>query len=933
MGHDGRRLEFRVLGPFEVLAGGEPLSLGGHKPRALVALLLLRADEVVSTDRLIDELWADSPPPTAHASLQVYVSRLRKILEPARAKGGDGGVLLSKPSGYALTIDDHVFDLRDFERLVGDGRDELAAGRAPAAAALLEEALALWRGPALAEFAYESWAASEIGRLEELRVACTEDHIDAELACGRHGPLVSELETLVEANPLRERLRGQLMLALYRSGRQAEALEAFLEAREKLLEDLGIDPSPELQELHHAILNQDPRLTRSTPEAARHEWPVGGLPASRSPLIGRDRELTDLGALLAAGEVRLITLTGPGGIGKTRLALEAVDAAAAGFPDGVHWVPLATLRDDRLVLESVAHVLEATGGLASHVGDRRLLLLLDNFEQVIGAAPALADLLAECPNLVVVTTSREPLRLSVESEYPVPPLDEGDAILLFRERARGVGVELEPTPEIAEISRRLDHLPLAIELAAARARVLSPSALLGRLATRLPMLTGGARDLPERQRTLRSTIAWSHELLEADEQRVFAALSVFVGGWTLDAAEQVCEAELDTLQSLVEKSLVRHSGERFWMLETIREYADERLASAPTAEQYRRQHAEWALTLITRGNEEIQGLEAHAWLERLELEQDNLRAAFAWFHGVGETPALLELVSSSARFMTYRGSWSEGLRWANAALANAEGERDAPRARALRIAGNYADALGERQHGQAYEEEALSIFRELGDAKEISTTLLTLANNEANRGDLEAAERLLDDALVHARESGDDRLLAYVAGNRGSNALERGDFARSLELTDEALALFRALGHEVEVGWMLSNRAFCLLSHGRTEDALAAVRESSSVATNLNQRLFLVWSVILLAGVLSEQDDLATAACLSGTVDAECERTGLDLVGTEARVHARTSAHACDVLGDDEFGNAHSDGTRLSLEEGLELGLTICGAAQADAGR
>ena len=317
------------------------------------------------------------------------------------------------------------------------------------------------------------------------------------------------------------------------------------------------------------------------------------LPVPSTPFLGRERELGEITALLSQEDVRLLTLTGPGGTGKTRLGLQSAAALADQYPDGIWWVALSSLRDPELVLEQAAQALESKNGLPEHISDKRLLCLFDNFEHVSEAAPALADLLTSCPNLKLLVTSREPLRLTGEREYPVPSLEEEEAVALFLQRA----VPMEPGASVHAICVRLDCLPLAVELAASRTRALSPEQILDRLEQRLPLLTGGPRDAPERQRTLRATIEWSHSLLDEEEQRLFARVAVFTGGCTLEAAEQVARADLDTLQSLIEKSLLRHTESRYWMLETIREYATERLEESGEAEDLRRRHAEFFLEL------------------------------------------------------------------------------------------------------------------------------------------------------------------------------------------------------------------------------------------------------------------------------------------------------------------------------------------------
>jgi serine/threonine protein kinase len=392
-------------------------------------------------------------------------------------------------------------------------------------------------------------------------------------------------------------------------------------------------------ELARAVTSDAPLPRRAVPSAPA----TVSLPRPASSFLGRERELQQVLEHLLDEDVRLLTLTGPGGTGKTRLALRAAEEAAPAFPDGVYWVGLASLRDPALVIESISQTLEAKGELAEHMADKRLLLLLDNLEQVVEAAPELASLLGVCPNLSLLVTSRELLRVQGEVEYPVPPLAQPEAVDLFCARA-----QLEPSDAIAQLCARLDNLPLAVELASARTKTLSVSQILERLSQRLDLLKGG-RDADPRQQTLRATVEWSYDLLSDEEQRIFRSLSVFAGGCTLEAAEDVCDADLDPLLSLVEKSLLRFTDERYWMLETIREYAAERLEEAGEAEEGRQRHAGYVLGLGAAAadaqSDDVQ------WMSTLELEQDNVRTAFAWLRQADQNSQLLDLVNSVARFL------------------------------------------------------------------------------------------------------------------------------------------------------------------------------------------------------------------------------------------------------------------------------------------
>src|SRR5919201_4740755 len=588
--------EFGLLGPLLVRRDGVPLPLGGPKLRTLLAILLLEANKVVSAEHLVDSLWGENAPETARNTLQVYVSQLRKLLSP--------GALETAPPGYRLVVDPDTVDLLRFERLAVRGRTARAAGDPATAAEELAEALALWRGPPLADLAWEQFAQSEILRLDELHLATLEDRIDADLALGRHAALVAELDQLIAENPFRERLRAQLMLALYRAGRQADALAVYQRTRRTLVDELGIEPGETLQQLERAILEHDPALD---PPAARR--PPQRVPVPPTPLLGREHELAALADLLRRDDVRLVTLTGRGGIGKTRLSLELARRLAPEFRDGSAAAFLATIHDPAPVPRTILHavgvqeaVQDPEEALLRVLAGAELLLLVDNFEQVLPAAGPVARLLESAPGLNVVATSRARLRIAGEHEFSVPPLADDEAAELFVARAQAAkpdfAVSEQNAAAVAQLCARVDGLPLAIELAAARTKLLPPAAMLSRLGNRLELLTGGRRDAPQHQQTLRTTLDWSYDLLGEDEQRLFAQLGVFAGGCTLASAEAVCrvdESVLEGLAGLVDESLVRQDDgdePRFSMLETVREYSLLRLAASGLEQEVRRRHLE-----------------------------------------------------------------------------------------------------------------------------------------------------------------------------------------------------------------------------------------------------------------------------------------------------------------------------------------------------
>ena len=631
-------MDFRILGPLEV--GGEPFR-GGPKPRALLVSLLVARGSPVSHERLVDAVWGERVPASAAQALQVYVSGLRRAGLQIERVG----------SGYRLAVD--RLDASEFDELVALAGEHRAAGRHEQALAALDEALALWRGSALA--GVEDGAQLERDRLEELRVMALEDRADSALALGRI-PDLAQLGQLANEHPLRERLRGLVILGLYRAGRQAEALAAYNEIRQAL-DELGLEPGAELRALQGAVLRQDPTLAVE-PESLRERR---HLPAPATSFIGRRQEV-DAVAELLRGDGRLVTLSGPGGAGKTRVAVQAAHELAGDFADGVWFVGLAALVDPALVRPAIAQALAvAEESLDDGLRGRELLLVLDNFEQLLDAAPLVGELLQAAPRLRVLTTSRARLRVYGEYELEIPPLPAADAEALFAGRAAAAGRGL-PQTLVSEICRRLDGLPLAIELVAARTTELTPAELMSSLDDGLELASHGARDLPERQRTLRAAIGWSHALLGEEEQRLFASLGVFAGGFTREAVDAVCVPS-EQLAELVEASLVRRGDDgRYRMLQTIRDYAVERLVESGEAEQVMRSHADYYRRV---GEELVAALpaeveEAYATFDR---EHDNFRAALAFAGGSGATELRFRLAAAVSQFWLVRGHLSEGRVW------------------------------------------------------------------------------------------------------------------------------------------------------------------------------------------------------------------------------------------------------------------------------
>jgi predicted ATPase len=573
------------------------------------------------------------------------------------------------------------------------------------------------------------------------------------------------------------------------------------------------------------------------------------LPAQPNPLVGRERELREV--IVLVHENRLVTLSGPGGTGKTRLALQAAAELVDDFPDGVFWVPLAPIVDPELVEPTIAQTIGAQDGLAEHVEEKQMLLLLDNLEQVLDAAPRLSELLAYCPNLHLLSTSRALLRIAGERDYPVEPLSEDDAVVLFRQRA----AVAEPVEVVDEICRKLDGLPLAIELAAARTGLLPPAELLERLERRLPMLTGGRRDAPERQRTLRATIEWSYDLLSAAEQALFRRLSVFAGSFTIDAAEQVCDANLETLESLLEKSLIRRwASGRLGMLETVGEYALERLEQVDDARPWHRRQADYFLGVAQEGAS--RAYDRRDALDRFAAEIHNVRAALKWALAASEASLGLELAAATRPYWSVRGGIDEARRWFSEIL---ERDIDLPpreRARAYSQAAYIFEVSGDWKRAKQYYEETLRLYEEIGEI-EPGARVLTLMRAQRD-----------DEALVLAHEVGDDRLLGRTLLGVGEHLRDRGRLAQAAEKLEHALELVRRCGDSLFEAGTLQALGDVALALGDLDTADERYRDGLRASHDFGHAVNAATCLAGLATVAARRGDLRRAGALCGVIEA-----------------------------------------------------------------
>ncbi|MDQ2941588.1 MAG: adenylate/guanylate cyclase domain-containing protein [Chloroflexota bacterium] len=645
------------------------------------------------------------------------------------------------------------------------------------------------------------------------------------------------------------------------------------------------------------------------------------LPVPATPFLGRDQEIAELSALLARDEVRLVTLTGPGGTGKTRLALQAAATAADGFPGGVWWVPLAALRDPALVLDGAAKALGTSDDPAERIRDNRLLLLFDNFEHLVEAAPNLAGLVARCPRLTVLVTSREPLHVSGEHEYVVDPLRDAEAVALFETRALAARRDFVANGEIRQICRRLDNLPLAIELAAARVKVLSPQSMLERLKQHLPVLAAGARDAPDRQRTLRATIEWSHNLLTEAEQRLFARLAVFRGGCTLKAAEAAADADLELLQSLVDKSLVRQRDDRFWMLETIREYAAERLEASGEADERRRRHAEYFLSVAEEAEPHVR-LDSLEWLDRLEAEHDNLRAALDRLEAAGDVGRLLDLAGSLWRFWYNKSHLTEGRRRLEGVL-DADGGPTAARAKALVGAAVMALNLGDSGGAGLRAEQALAIYLQIDDEWGAAYSTMMMGNAAAEGGDVAGGQPLIAEAVGLFQRLGDRQYALIASTNLGWMTGELGDPGREEQILLHNVEMARELGNIGLQAEALAELSFFARDRGDFEDAKAKLREAIVLDRRRGNTLSVAIHLARLASVLCRAGDPLIAARLLSSSGALTEQVGAEVPWWAARRNAETLALLHSALDDAALNGELEAGRRMTLEEAVALALAL----------
>jgi len=951
-------MDFRILGPVEVSDGGRVLPVGGTRQRALLAILILNANRVIPLPRLIELLWEGQPPETATNVIQVYVAHLRRILEDDRVAAAPYQILVHHPNGYELRLQPDQLDAHRFEMLLRSADRARSELEWQLAQERLREALALWNGPALGEFASERFALAEVARLEELRLRAIEDRIEVDLNLGHHAAILPELRGLAAENPLRERLCGQLMLALYRSGLQAQASDVYHRTRRRLVKELGMEPGPILERLFRDILRHAGYLEAGS----RYDVP-NNLPHSLTRFIGRRPDLTQLGRRLEA--VRLLTLTGAGGIGKTRLAIELAGRLMPRYRDGIWLIDLAPLVEASGIAERIASELglqERSGEpvmdtIARHLRERRAAIILDNCERLLEAAAELAGtLLARCSQLTIVATSRQRFGMAGEQVWQVAPLSVPDrmagidavmrseAVQLFVDRAVLVQPNFELTPEtigaIAQICLRLDGIPLALELAAAQLATVPLPEIAARLDDRFTFLVGAERGRPARHQTLAAALEWSQGLLAKSDQVLFRRLGVFSGGFDLSAIASVCgplrrPTEVEgTIRRLVDASLVVVDGEdrnRFRMLETMGDFARGKVRTAGERQWLGRKHAEYFLSLVQEHAGKLRSHGAIPHLAELDRNIDNIRAALEWANA-NDQSVLDRLVLGLHAYWSSRCLFREAVFWVRRALAQRASSFRQP---LLRSVGWLELASGEVEAGLEHSEEALARDRASGDHRGEVRALINVAEAWFSLGDIErgkrhiyeavaVAEEVLDQSAVTNRE--DKAMLGGLYGLQAwfQMATEEQEAARASVVRGVTLA-------ERSGDYFAEALARCWYSEiavkdGDVAEAAELARHALELAVSIDHRYLMLRAIGQLAHVAAAQNQSPLALQLSAAVESVREATGAQGFGRfdfwrgwgwGARLQEMQ-----DCVGPDVATRIWNEGSQLSLYEAAAVALS-----------
>ncbi|MGI9120119.1 MAG: BTAD domain-containing putative transcriptional regulator [Acidimicrobiales bacterium] len=938
-------MKISLTGTITIEVDGTEATAAGLGPlvRLALAYLVLERHRPVPRDELAQALWDENLPPTWRAALRGVMSRLRAFLD---ASGLEAAKVVTADQGrFRLCLPpDAVVDLDSAVGAFDDARAALDAGDAVHARRSARAASVVCRRQFLAG-STGAWVELRQAELRELQVQSLEVLSQAAGACGDHAGALRTAQEAVGLQPLRESAHLRVIEAHTGAGNRGEALRAYERCRQILAEELGVRPSPRTETSYISLLGEEPQSSTRSIERAQ----ASNLPATLTSYVGRKERIDQAKALLSS--TRMLTLTGIGGSGKSRLAIEVASDVVSDYPGSAWLVELAGLADPALVPQQALSALGLTespdrhpvDSLVRHLTDRPMLLVLDNCEHLASSCAALADtLLRAAPGLRILATSRQPLRVAGETTWTVPLLsipgrdDPGplvdllgcEAVRLFVDRvseaAPGLDLELV-TSAVVAICRRLDGVPLAIELAAARARVLSVPEISRRLDDRFRLLLGGVRTAPSRHQTLRATFAWSYEMLSSSERRLFARLSVFAGGFTLSAAERVCSGlgldVLNALSSLVDKSLVlaeRSGGEvRYRLLETVREYAGERLRAIGEEAAVGAAHLRWAVLLAGSAEPGLESQDQGGWLDVLDFEHDNLRAALDWADFSGALNDGLCLAASLWRFWEIRGHLSEGRSRLEMLLARSEEVAPPLRAKALNSAGVLAQRQSDRRAARRFFEDCLALRRSLDDRLGIASALHGLGTLAVGEGDLATAGALFSENLRIGRELGERRMVAASLMNLGvvmqflahtgqvdlPEATERAQARHQ-----ESLALYCELGDLHGVALSLESLAL-VPPQGDHEASRCLLQESLTIRRELGDKVGIAASVRFLGHLALRNGDYDTARDLH----QECLIIEREL-GNQVQV-AADLAHLAEILGHEGDGAR----ARCLLEESLAL--------------
>ena len=972
-------MQVRVLGPVGLWVDDVEVVVPAGKPVGVLAMLALSAGRPVSVERLVIGLWGEDAPTSSSKTLQVHISTLRKRIGPFGLDVPHGS------AGYELVAPGAEIDVVDFDRLAEEGRHALVEGRPEIGRRSLRAALALWNGPPLSNVLGAPFAAEEADRLAMRQVAAHALAVEADLQLGLGVMLVDEVRALAESNPYDERICGQLMVVLYRAGQPAAALAEFGAFRRRLRDELGLDPGPELVAVEHQVLVHDADLLRREGVAVSRSNNLG---EDVSTFIGRRRECDELRDRLE--RVRMVTVAGAGGTGKTRLVTAVARSMLDAMPDGVWFVDLSPIADPRFVPSAVAEVVDVRAddldALIEGLESRRLLLVVDNCEHLVDhVAELVGSVLRRCPHVKVLATSREPLAIDGEAIYRIPPMDvpaadavsadvaDCDAIALFADRARlqspEFAIDARTAPLVVAICIRVDGLPLAIELAAARLGSLSLEEIAHRLEQRLALLAGVNRRTLGRHQTLRALIDWSYELLDAEEQRLLEALAVFAGGFDVAAVEAVVAngaRTVDLLGALVNKSMVEFADrahDRFYLLEAIREYAADRLAArgGEAVEGLRRAHACHYTELASVGGDALErGHDERQWIDRLSIDHDNLRAAGNTLLETGDHDRALHLASYLRLFWDTRGDFREGAEVTKSVLAAAS-PIETPHAygRALLTAADMSESLGDLDAALDLAHRAEQLAADFDEPTIGLGATLVMASVDVQRGHPDTARRRIaaldlstaDTMTVHRAHSIDaaaatacedwasarsiyehlvaatetmrsDRLLASTLSNLACVEIGVGDLDAARSSLERAYTLAAALRDATTLGYISGNLG--LLAH-LGGDAVAAYIRYREELLNPTQESFVVHNALLglMLGARLDPPDGDDAVRLHGVIERFVDANPFALLPTEERLREADWQRRRDHVGGADFDRLRLEARLLTLAEAIDCAHTI----------